>query len=588
MNVMLKTLSHLKKREWLLVGFCALCVVVQVWLDLKIPDSMSDITRLLQTQGATLPDILSHGAWMLTYALGSLVMTVITAILSARIASNLAARLRSMQFDRVSSFSMQEMNRFSTASLITRSTNDVTQIQTLVAMGMQMLIKAPVMAVWAIAKIAGKSWQWTLSTGVAVAVLLTIVGTCIAFALPKIRKLQELTDNLNRVTRENLTGLRVVRAYNAEPFHEARFEEVNGELTSTNLFSNRMMAGMMPGVTLVQSGLTLAIYWIGAILIQSAGAAEKLLLFSDMVVFSAYAMQVVMSFMMLVMIFMLLPRAQVSAKRIQEVLDTQPSIRDGSVTVSPAGRKGEIEFRHVSFRYPGAEEPVIKDISFTARKGETVALVGSTGSGKSTILNLIPRFYDATEGEVLIDGVNVKDYKQTALRNKLGYVAQRATLFSGTVASNVTYGDNGKANTLDSYMLEAIWIAQASDFVEELEGEYGGAVAQGGSNFSGGQKQRLSIARAVCRIPEIFLFDDSFSALDYQTDRKLRTALKRQTADTTSLIVAQRIGTVMDADKIIVLDEGRIAGIGRHEELMQSCAVYQEIAYSQLSREELA
>jgi ATP-binding cassette subfamily B protein len=483
---------------------------------------------------------------------------------------------------------MEEISGFSTASLITRSTNDITQVQMLVVMGLQAMIKAPILAVWAIVKISGKSWQWTLSTGSAVALLMLVVGTCIFLAYPKFKKLQMLTDDLNRVTRENLTGLRVVRAYNAESYEERKFDAANTELTDANLYANRVMAILLPSIHAVMSGLTLAIYWVGAYLIQDAGLQGKMVLFSDMVVYSAYAMQIVMAFMLLVMIFIMLPRASVAAKRILEVLDTKPTIADGTVTESTPGVKGEVEFRNVSFKYPDAEDYVIRNVSFKAQKGETVAFIGSTGCGKSTVINLIPRFYDATEGEVLVDGVNVRDYTQYALHNKIGYVPQTATLFGGTIKSNVDYGDNGGGAALPEDIVEAVYTAQAADFVEELDGSYDGFVAQGGTNLSGGQKQRVSIARAICRRPEIFIFDDSFSALDYQTDRKLRAALKHECAEATKLIVAQRIGTIRDADQIVVLDDGGVAGVGRHETLMKDCEVYRQIAYSQLSKEELA
>ena len=457
-----------------------------------------------------------------------------------------------------------------------------------VVMGLQVIIKAPIMAVWAIMKIADKSWQWTLSTAIAVVVLILVMGICIAIALPKFRKLQELTDDLNRVTRENLTGLRVVRAYNAEKYQENKFEETNENLTHTNLFTSRTMAFMMPVIQLVSSGLSLAIYWLGAVLIDKAELTDKLNLFSDMVVFSSYAMQVVMSFMMLVVIFVILPRASVAARRINDVLDTRLSIEDGSIKEPVTDIKGEVEFKNVNFKYPDADEYVLKNISFKAHKGETVAFIGSTGSGKSTVINLVPRFFDATEGEVLVDGINVKEYTQHALHNKIGYVSQKAVLFSGTVKSNVAYGDNGREEFLQSDIVDSVNTAQAGDFVENMSDGYDGYIAQGGANLSGGQKQRLSIARAICRKPEIFIFDDSFSALDYKTDKKLREALKKDCADATKLIVAQRIGTIRDADRIIVLDEGQIAGIGTHDELMQNCEVYRQIAYSQLSKEELA
>ncbi len=533
-------------------------------------------------------DILSAGGWMLACAFGSLGASVAVAVFASKVAANFGARLRGLLFDKVQSFSLEEIGSFSTASLITRSTNDVTQVQNLIVLGLQAIIKAPILAVWAVVKISGKSWQWTLSTGVAVLVLVAVVGTCIALAMPKFKKLQRLTDDLNRVTRENLTGLPVVRAYNAEKYQERKFEASNAELTGANLSANRIMAFLMPSVQLVMNGLSLAVYWVGAALIQGAKMTGKMSLFSDMVVYSSYAMQIVMAFMMLVMIFILLPRASVSAKRILEVLDTRATILDGEVSGSPAGIRGEVEFRHVSFKYPDAEEYVIHDMSFTAHRGETVAFIGSTGCGKSTAVNLIPRFYDTTEGEVFVDGINVKDYTQKALHDKIGYVSQKATLFSGTVSSNVDYGDNGRGPAARSDIVSAAETAQASDFVEAMTDAYDGFVAQGGANLSGGQKQRLSIARAICRRPEIFIFDDSFSALDYKTDKKLRASLKEKCADATKIIVAQRIGTIRDADKIIVLDDGSVAGMGTHEELMQACEVYRQIAYSQLSKEELA
>lgn len=586
---MLKILKNLKWKEWLLAAFSVAFIVLQVWLDLTMPDYMSKITMLVQTQGSAMSDILTAGGKMLLCALGSLAASVVTSFCAAKIATNFGATLRGKLFRKVQSFSMEEIGKFSTASLITRSTNDVTQVQMLIVMGLQVLIKAPIMAVWAICKIAGKSGEWTFATGAAVVVLFLVVMVCIALALPKFRKLQQLTDNINRVTRENLTGLRVVRAYNAEGYQEEKFEKANDELTKTNLFAQRVMAFMMPSINLVMSGLSLAIYWIGAVLIDQADMiSEKALLLSEMMVFSQYAIQVVMSFMLLVMIFMLLPRASVSAKRINEVLDTPLSIHDGTLTEGADGAHGEIEFKNVSFRYPDAEDSVLQNITFTAKKGETVALIGATGCGKSTVINLIPRFYDATEGEVLVDGVNVKEYSQKALRNKIGYISQKAMLFTGTVSSNVAYGDNGKAGFSEEDVKDAVEAAQASDFVEQKEDKYESYVAPGGTNLSGGQKQRLSIARAIARKPEIFIFDDSFSALDYKTDRTLRKALDEKCGDATRIIVAQRIGTIRDADKIIVLDEGKIAGMGKHGELMENCEVYRQIAFSQLSKEELA
>ena len=584
---MIKLLKNLPKRNWLMMLFAIGFVVLQVWLDLTIPDYMADITALVQTDGSKMADIMAAGGKMLLCAFGSLAATVVVAIISSRIASDFSAVLRAKLFNKVQGFSMEEIGRFSTASLITRSTNDVTQVQMFVTMGFQVLIKAPILAIWAVCKISAKSWQWTFSTGVAVAVLLIIVGLCVSIALPKFKKLQELTDNINRVTRENITGINVVRAYNAEKYQENKFETANNNLTKTQLFTSRTMSFMMPGIQLIMSGLPLAIYWIGAYLINKADMMSKITLFSDMVTFSSYAMQIVMAFMMMVMVFIILPRASVAAKRINEVLDTEATIEDGDKDIKDSGIRGEIEFKNVNFKYPDAEDYVLSDISFSVKKGETLAIIGATGCGKSTVINLIPRFYDVTEGEVLVDGVNVKDYKQKELRNKIGYVSQKATLFGGTVKSNIAYGDNGKDGFMESDIVDSVYVAQASEFVEKMGEGYDSYIAQGGGNLSGGQKQRLSIARAVCRHPEIFIFDDSFSALDYRTDRALRSALKKECADATKIIVAQRIGTIRDADKIIVLENGTIAGMGKHDELMKNCEVYRQIAYSQLSKEEL-
>lgn len=585
---MLKLFKNLKKAEWTLAVVSGVFIIMQVWLDLTMPEYMAQITSLVQMPGSSMSEILLAGAKMLLCALGSLAASVVTTICAAKIAVTFGGTLREKLFRKVQSFSMEEIGRFSTASLITRSTNDITQIQMLIAMGLQMLVKAPIMAVWAILKIADKQWQWTLSTGIAVLTLLVIVGTSMALVMPKFRKMQLLTDDLNRVTRENLTGLRVVRAYNAESYQERKFEQANDALTGTNLFAQRAMSFMMPGIQLVMSGLSLAIYWIGGVLINQAGISDKIQLFSDMMVFSQYAIQVVMAFMMLVMIFMILPRAAVSAKRILEVLDTEPVILDGTKAESAKGVSGEVEFQNVSFRYPDAEECVLKNISFTAKKGETVALIGSTGCGKSTVINLIPRFYDVTEGKVVVNGMDVRAYTQHSLRNKIGYVSQKATLFTGTIRSNIAYGKNERADISEDEVKASAVTAQADDFIEKMESGYDAYVAQGGSNLSGGQKQRISIARAIARKPEILIFDDSFSALDYKTDRILRQALDKACKDTTRIIVAQRIGTIRDADKIIVLDHGRIAGMGRHQELMEHCEVYQQIALSQLSKEELA
>ena len=584
---MLKIFKYFKKENWIVVLICVVLVAGQVGLDLRLPDYMSQITRLVQTEGSQMSDIFIAGGKMLACALGSLVLAVIVGFFASRLAAVFAKRLRFAIFDKVESFSMEEINGFSTDSLITRSTNDITQVQMLIAMGLQVMIKAPIMAVWAITKISNKSWQWTASTAAAVGGLMVLILIIMVFAMPRFRRIQYLTDNLNRVTRENLTGIRVVRAYNAEQYQEEKFAGANDELTDNNLFAHRIMAIMNPGMSIIMNGLTLAIYWIGAFLINGAQMMDRVGLFSDMVVFSSYAMQVVMAFMMLTMIFIMLPRASVSAKRINEVLDTEPKILDGSETEGEPGREGEVEFRHVSFKYPDAADYVLEDISFTALRGETIAFIGSTGSGKSTLVNLIPRFYDATEGEVLVDGVNVKEYTAEALHNKLGYVSQKAVMFSGTVASNVAYGDNGQGGFTDDDVKKAVEIAQGKEFVEKMEDQYEGPIAQGGTNISGGQKQRLAIARAVCRRPEIYIFDDSFSALDYKTDKVLRAALKNETSDTTSFIVAQRIGTIKNANKIIVLDEGRAVGIGTHEELLKNCEVYQQIALSQLSKEEL-
>ena len=584
---MLSILKRLKKAEWLQVFASLIFIVAQVWLDLKLPDYMSEITRLTQVPGSEMADIWAAGAKMLVCALGSLVSAVAVGFFAARIAASFSQRLRSLLFSKVDSFSMEEINRFSTDSLITRSTNDITQVQMLITMGLQMLIKAPIMVVWAITKIAGKGYEWTVATGVAVGIMVVVIGTIMMFIMPKFKKMQSLTDSLNRVTRENLTGLRVVRAYNAENYQEEKFEQANQELTATQLYTNRGMAIMMPMMTTLMSGLSLAIYWIGANLINAAQAMDRLTIFSNMVVFSSYAVQVIMSFMMLVMIFILLPRASVSAKRINEVLETKPVIIDGDKKEGEMGAQGTIEFKNVSFQYPGAADCVLENISFQAGKGETVAFIGSTGSGKSTLISLIPRFYDATEGEILVDGVNVKDYTQEALHNKIGYVPQKAVMFRGTVSSNVAFGDNGKKKPLPEEIKSAVRTAQGSEFVENMEHQYEAEIAQGGTNVSGGQKQRLAIARAVCRKPEIYIFDDSFSALDYKTDRVLRSALKKESQGATSLIVAQRIGTIMDADQIIVLDEGKIVGKGTHRELLQTCSVYREIAMSQLSQEEL-
>ena len=585
---MLRLFKYLRTKEWIMAGAGLLFIVAGVWLDLKLPDYMSEITRLVQTEGSAMTDIWRNGLYMLLCALGSLVTTVAVGFLASRIGAAFSQKLRSELFNRVDSFSMGEINKFSTASLITRSTLDVTQVQMIVTMGLQLIVKAPILAVWAIIKISGKGFEWTLATTVAIAVLLVMFVLVIILVMPRFKKMQTLTDQINRIARENLTGLPVVRAYNAEAYQEAKFEKANAELTETHLFTSRAMAVVMPVMGFIMSGLSMAVYGIGAVLINNAGVAERLTLFSNMVVFSAYSMQIIMAFMMITMLFVILPRAQVSAKRIGEVLDTVPSITDGAVTEGLDGLFGEIEFRHVSFKYPDAAEYVLQDVSFSAGRGETVAFIGSTGSGKSTLINLVPRFYDVTEGAVLVDGIDVRAYKLEALYNKIGYVPQKAFMFSGSVATNVAFGENGREEAAEADIKNAVAVAQGTDFVEKLDGAYSGTVARGGTNISGGQKQRLSIARAVCKSPEIYLFDDSFSALDYKTDRALRTALKKQVRGATSMIVAQRIGTIMDADRIVVLDEGRVVGTGKHKELLETCAVYREIAYSQLSEEELS
>lgn len=588
---MLRILKHLRWKEWLLVAACVVLIVGQVQLDLALPDYMSEITRLVQTEGSQMSDILLAGGKMLLCALGSMLLTVCTTFFTAQIASRFSARLRGEMYRKVVGFSNEEINRFSTASLITRTTNDISQLQMFFSFGMQSLIKAPIMAFIAVGKISTKSWEWSLLTGGVIAFVCVLLVFIMLYAVPRMKKMQTLTDNLNRITRENLTGLQVVRAYNAESYQEGKFAKANEEMTRNSQQANIAMSVMNPGMNLAMNGLTLGIYWIGAALISAiavtspAAMMERIGLFSDMVVFMQYAMQVIMAFLMLVMIFVMLPRVTVSAGRVNEVLDTKARIVDGKETQGKPGMKGEIEFRDVSFRYPDADGDTIHHISFTAHHGQTVALIGATGCGKSSIINLIPRLYDATSGQVLVDGVDVRDYTQDALRSKIGFVPQKALLFSGTVSSNVGYGED---NASGAAIRKAVAIAQAAEFVESPEVGYSGTVAQGGSNFSGGQKQRLSIARAVARDPEILVFDDSFSALDYKTDHALRQALREQTSGTTNIIVAQRIGTIRDADCILVIEDGAIVGKGTHRELMESCKVYQEIAYSQLSKEELA
>ncbi len=583
---MIKLLKKLKPKQWLYILFCVALIVLQVYLDLKLPDYMASITKIVQTEGSLVKDVLGEGAKMLICAFGSLLSAVVVSYFVTKVASTFSRDLRKDIFGKVLSFSMEEIKNFSTSSLITRTTNDITQVQMLIAMGMQMLIKAPIMAVWAIMKIYGKGFEWSVITAGAVGILLIMILILVLVALPKFKIIQKLTDNLNHTSRENLTGIRVVRAFNAEKYQEGKFASANNELTKTNMFTSRTMALLTPGMQLIMSGLSLSIYWVGAYMINDAGMLDKLTIFSNMVVFSSYAMQVVMSFMMLTMIFIFYPRAQVSAKRILEILEKKPKIVSG-VFSGKTKETGTIEFKDVTFRYPDAEENMLENISFKVEKGETVAFIGSTGSGKSTLVNLIPRFYDATYGEVLVDGVNVKNYKLEELNNRLGYVSQKPIIFSGTVSSNISYGLVNNKKVSKSKIEEASKVAQASEFIEKMEDKYNSSISRSGTNISGGQKQRLSIARAIARDPEIYIFDDTFSALDYKTDTTLRKELKKHTKDATTLIVAQRIGTIKNADKIIVLNEGKIVGQGTHKELLKTCDVYKEIALSQLSKEEL-
>lgn len=583
---MFKLVKYLKLKEWIFFLISVVFIIAQVWLNLKIPDYTKKITILVQTPGSPMSEVWKIGGLMLACALGSAVAAVIVGYFASMIAANIDKQIRYHVFDKVVNFSTEEINQFSTASLLTRSTNDVTQVRTFIAMGLQLIIYAPIMAGWAIVKIANKSWQWSVATAVAVSLLLIVIIILTLLVIPKFKKIQSLTDNLNKVTRENLTGLRVVRAYNAEEHEEAKFEEANKELSSAHLFTGRAMGIMNPAMSIIMSGLTLSIYWIGMYIINQANMLDKISLFGDMIIFSQYAMQVVMSFMMLTLIFIMYPRASVSAKRINEVLATKPSIIDGAFTAEDAKTRGIIELRNVNFKYPGASEYVLENINLTINQGETVAFIGSTGSGKSTLINIIPRFFDATEGEVIIDGINIKDYKLEELHNKLGYVSQRAVLFSGTIRSNIAYGKS-QSEIGDKEIEEALRISQGLEFVTKMENGFDAIISQGGTNLSGGQKQRVSIARALAKKPDILIFDDSFSALDYRTDKELRSQLKQETKDVTKLIVAQRIGTIMDVDKIVVLESGKIVGIGKHQELLKTCQVYQEIAYSQLSEEEL-
>ena len=585
---MLKLLKNLNKRDVLVILICFVLIAGQVWLELKMPDYMSQITVLVETEGSSFNEIIKNGIFMVLCAAGSLASAVIVGYLASRVSATLSLKIRKKLFTKVQNLAMNEIKQFSTSSLITRTTNDITQIQMLMAMGLQLIIKSPIMAIWAIRKILTKNLQWTALVGGGVITLLTVVGILMKVVVPKFKIVQKLTDKINEVTRENLTGIRVVRAFNAEDYQENKFEDTNTKLTNQQLFNQRMFAIMQPMMNLVMHSMTLGIYTIGAFLIYNAQVTEKLTIFSNMVVFSSYSMQVIMSFLMLAFIFMMFPRAQVSANRINEVLDTEITIKDGTQEQGKDELKGEIEFKNVSFKYPDGEEYVLRDISFKAKQGETIAFIGSTGSGKSTIINLIPRFYDVTSGEILLDGVNVKDYKQSSLHNKIGYVSQKAVIFNGSVNENIAYGENGKEVINEEKIKEAIEVAQAKEFVEKMENGYETDLAAGGTNISGGQKQRISIARAIARNPEIYIFDDSFSALDYKTDLILRKELKKYTKNATILIVAQRIGTIMNADKILVLDEGKVVGQGTHKELLENCEVYKQIALSQLSESELA
>ena len=590
---MFKILKKLTGKELRYVGISLIFIITQVYLDLKLPDYMSKVTKLIQEKGTTVSQIFDQGKWMVLCALGSLAAAIVVGYFAARVAAGLSRTLRHDVYHQVSEYSMAEINQFSTASLITRSTNDITQVQMFVAMGLQLIIKAPITAVWAIFKIADKSWEWTTALGVAVLFILVAISIIVTLAMPRFKIIQKLTDKLNSVTRENLTGIHVVRAYNAEGYQTEKFERANADITSTNLFIQRVMAFMMPMMSMVSSGLSVAVYLIGATIIKNAaigtpGNSPRINLFSDMVVFTSYGMQVVMAFMMLTMIFIMMPRANVSAGRINEVIDTDSAIKDGTKDGDAATEVGTVEFKNVYFQYADASEHVIEGISFKANKGETVAFIGSTGSGKSTLINLIPRYYDVTAGQVLVDGVNVKDYTENALHNKMGFIPQKPVMFNGTIRSNLAFGTNASGDLTDEALMSAVRLAQAEEFVTKNEKGLDAEISQGGLNLSGGQKQRLAIARALARRPEILVFDDSFSALDYKTDRVLRDTLNRETAETTKLIVAQRIGTIIDADQIIVLDKGKVVGHGTHTELLASNPVYQEIAYSQLSKEELA
>mgnify|MGYP004615542833 FL=1 len=580
---MFKLFKNFTKKDIAAIITCIALIVFQVWLDLRLPDYMSEITKLVQTEGSTIGEILIQGGYMMACAFGSLLSSFVVGYIASKLSANFSYTLRGKVYNKVLSFGTEEIKNFQTSSLITRTTNDVTQLEMIIAMGLQMLIKAPIMAVWAVSKILNKSLQWSLLTGFFVVLLLVVIGIIMIIVLPRFERVQKLIDNINNVTRESLTGIRVVRAFNAEDYQENRFGKVNEDLTKMQLFNQKTFAIMMPLMQAVMQFLTLGIYFIGAYLIEAAMMSDKITLFSDMVIFSSYGMQVIMSFLMLAMIFMMWPRAQVSARRINEVLDSDIHIKDGNFDGKTA-EVGCVEFKNVSFKYPDANEYLLRNISFKVNKGQTIAFIGSTGSGKSSLINLVPRFYDVTDGEVLVDGVNVKDYTLKALHDKIGYVPQKAVMFTGTVKSNVCYGNKSVS---EEEMKKAIDVAQGTEFVSKMDKTYDAHIARGGTNVSGGQKQRLAIARAIAKKPEIYIFDDSFSALDYKTDSVLRSELKKYTGDATNLIVAQRIGTILNADIIVVLDKGQCVGMGTHKELMENCPVYKEIALSQLSKEEL-
>ncbi|WP_080685013.1 ABC transporter ATP-binding protein [Finegoldia magna] len=584
MIILIKIFKYLNKKQWIQILLSLVFIVTQVFLDLKIPDYMSKITMYVESPGHTVSDIIGEGKWMLLCAFGSLLSAIIVGYLASKISASFSKNLRSRIFSKVESFSMKEINEFSTASLITRSTNDITQIQMVIVIGLQILIKAPIMAVWAITKIYNKGFEWTMATAVTVLVLIVFVAILMVMVMPKFRMMQTLTDNINRILRENLTGLAVIRAYNSEDYREGKFDEANIDLTRTQLFTSRAMSTLFPMINFSMSMLTLVIYFIGAGLINAAQMMDKYVLFSNMVVFSSYAMQVIMSFMMMSMIFIMVPRAEISAKRINEVLDTELSIKDGNLDSSNEDYEYEIEFDDVSFKYTDSEQYILQNIDFKVKKGEKVAIIGSTGSGKSTILNLLLRFYDATEGVVKIQGVDIKQYKLKFLYGKIAAVLQKSFLFKGDIKSNISFGDE---NTDTKMVEEAADTSQSMEFIDKFGDKYDHEIAQLGKNVSGGQKQRLSIARAIYRKPDIFLFDDSFSALDFKTDSNLRHQLKENNPDSTTIVVAQRVGSIMDSDQIIVLENGQIVGIGKHKDLLKNCEVYKEIAYSQLTEEEL-